>query len=271
MTGKGGAGHATAELLERYAAGDTGIQPDVLWALEGHLETCADCRAGLVVDAGTADLLQRIRADIEPGLAVKPARRRRLARSLRWSVPSLMRWLAMTVLMTLIALFLDLAAHNSVGGSGPPLLLLLAPVAPLLGVAAAWARGTDAAYELVAATPRAGLYLVLRRTLTVLVVVVPALTMAGLAVGASPARWLLPCLAFTAGTLAIGSAIGVPRAAGVLAAGWAVGVVGPGLVSREIPLLLRPESLPLWVAVTVAVVLTVALRRGAYNRLPSGR
>ena len=54
MTGKGGAGHATAELLERYAAGDTGVQPDVLWALEAHLEGCADCRAGLVVDAGTA-------------------------------------------------------------------------------------------------------------------------------------------------------------------------------------------------------------------------
>ncbi len=270
MTGKGGAGHATAELLERYAAGETGIQPDVLWALEAHLEGCADCRAGLVVDAGTADLLDRIRTDIEPGLAVKPARRRRFSRSLRWSVPSLMRWVAMTGLMTVIALLLDLAQH-SVDKSGPPLLLLLAPVAPLLGVAASWARGTDPAYELVAGTPRAGLYLVLRRTLAVLVVVIPALTVAGLPVGASPARWLLPCLAFTAGTLAIGSVIGVPRAAAILAAGWVVGVVGPSVITQKTPLLLQPESLPVWLAVTFAVVLTVALRRGAYNRLPSGR
>ena len=106
---------------------------------------------------------------------------------------------------------------------GPSLLLLLAPVAPLLGVAAAWARGTDPAYELVAATPRAGLYLVLRRTLAVLVVVIPALTVAGCrsarrrlagccrAWRSPPARWRSAAL------------IGVPRAAAVLAAGWVAG------------------------------------------------
>jgi hypothetical protein len=270
MTGKGGTAHATAELLERYATGDTGIQPDVLWALEAHLEGCADCRAGLVVDAGTAALLDQVRINLEPGLAVQPARPARRFRSLRWTIPSLVRWLAMTVLITLTAFLLDVAAQSG-GKSGPSLLMLLAPVAPLLGVAAAWARGTDPAYELVAATPRAGLYLVLRRTLAVLVVVIPALTVAGLPVGASPARWLLPCLAFTAGTLAIGSVIGVPRAAGILAAGWVVGVVGPSVISQKTPLLLQPESLPAWLAVTAAVVLTVALRRGSYNRLPSGR
>ncbi len=115
----------------------------------------------------------------------------------------------------------------------PSLVLLVAPVAPLLGVAAVWSAGLDPAHELVVASPRAGLYMVLRRTLAVLVVVIPALTVAGWLAGASPARWLLPCLAFTAGALALGELIGLRWAAGGLALAWTAGVIAPSVLAAR--------------------------------------
>ena len=77
--------------------------------------------------------------------------------------------------------------------------------------------------------------MVLRRTLAVLVVVIPALTVAGWLAGASPALWLLPCLAFTAGALALGELIGLRWAAGVLALAWTAGVIAPSVLAARTP------------------------------------
>jgi hypothetical protein len=175
----------------------------------------------------------------------------------------------MTVLVVLAAVGLDLA-DDGVGGRYPSLVLLLAPVAPLLGVAAAWSRGVDPAYELAAASPRAGLDLVLRRTVTVLVVVIPALGVAGWVVGASPTLWLLPCLALTVGALALGELIGLHRAATGLAVAWAVVAVAPSLALGQPSVLLAAAGVPAWAVVTgVVAVLVLALRRHAYTTLAS--
>ena len=174
----------------------------------------------------------------------------------------------MTVLVVLAAVGLDLADG---AGRYPSLVLLLAPVAPLLGVAAAWSRGLDPAHELVTAGPRAGLDLVLRRTVAVLAVVIPALAVAGWLVGASPARWLLPCLAFTVGALALGEVVGLHRAASGLALAWAVVVVGPSLLLAWPPVLLAPASLPGWAAATAVAAVVLVVRRHAYTGLASGR
>ena len=92
-------------------------------------------------------------------------------------------------------------------------MLLAAPVLPLLGVAASWSRVFDPAYDLVAATPAAGLSLLLRRTAVVLAVIVPAALLAGVVTDADGvATWLLPCLALTAAALALGSVTGLVRA-----------------------------------------------------------
>ena len=70
-----------------------------------------------------------------------------------WSEPLLPgAWLAMVVGVTLLALLLDLA---DTGYGEVSLVLLLAPVLPVLGVAASWSRGLDPAYELTASVPRA--------------------------------------------------------------------------------------------------------------------
>jgi hypothetical protein len=271
--------HASPALLDRYAGGDTAIAPDALWALEAHLETCAACRdrlSGAVTDRApdVVALVERVFDGLDAEIAVRPrmpARRllvwRRVARrTIRWVAPTLLRYIAMTVVMVLVAVGFDLVARAT--GRQPSLVLLVAPVAPLLGVAAVWARGTDPAHELVAATPRAGLYLVLRRTLAVLIVVIPVLAVAGLVVGASPVRWLVPCLAFTVSALALGEVIGVPRAAAGLALLWSAAVVAPSLVTARPPVVLEPVSLPGWAALTAAVAVVLVLRRRSYTGMP---
>src|SRR5205814_2288396 len=142
-------------------------------------------------------LVQRVQVGLDhavargpiPVRAGWPASRGLPGRSLRWAAPTLLRYLAMTLVLVLIAVLFDVI--TSTGRAHlPSVVLLFAPVVPLLGVAAVWSSAADPAHELVAATPRAGLHLILRRTLAVLVVVLPVLVLAGWAVGASPARWL---------------------------------------------------------------------------------
>jgi hypothetical protein len=112
---------------------------------------------------------------------------------------------------------------------------------------------------------------VLRRTLAVLAVVIPVLAAGGMLVGASPARWLLPCLAFTAGALALGELVGLHRAAIGLAVGWVAVAVAPSLITARTSLLLAPASLPGWAGLTVVVVVALLLRGDRYTQLPSGR
>ncbi|OKH88499.1 zf-HC2 domain-containing protein [Streptomyces uncialis] len=267
--------HASARLIAGYARGDTDLVPDEVWALEAHLEGCRSCRDRLsdAVDAGApavAALTASVWSDLGPQLAAAvpaPPRRRR-ARLSVWTTPVMTPWLAMVLAVTLLALLLDLV------GPGPgqvSLMLLLAPVLPVCGVAASWSRGLDPAYELTASSPRAGLQLVLRRTAAVLAVVIPALLAGGWATGVMAAQWLLPCLAFTAATLALGGVIGVTRAAVAVVAVWAVVVAAPTLATSRTAVALEPEVLPVWGLVFALGAGAVIVRRGAYTVLGAHR
>jgi hypothetical protein len=251
--------HAASELLRRYTDGDPALAADVVWAVEVHLESCAECRARLASEASAvAPLVDEVWAAMVPDTAPAPVRRTRWLAT--WATPAMVPWLAMTIVVTLFALLVD----RMVSGTYPSLALLLAPIAPVAGVAAAWARGLDPAHELVAATPRAGLYLVLRRTLAVLTVVFPLMAVA---TWTSPLRWLLPCLAFTVATLALGGYVGVRRAAVGLIAAWVAFVVGPSIVTLRPPALLEPSAFWVWAAVFVAGVVVVRLRATVYTQL----
>ncbi|AOS65646.1 hypothetical protein [Actinoalloteichus hymeniacidonis] len=268
--------HASMRIIDGYARGDTDIAADEIWALEGHLETCGLCRDRLTTAVGTeapavAALVDTVWADLEPQLAAVGTlrhRRRWSIRLSRWTTPVMAPWLAMVMLMTLLALLLDL---TDPGFGDMSLLLLLAPVLSVGGVAASWSRGLDPAYELTAAAPRAGLYLVLRRTASVLTVVVPALLVGGWLTGVMVAQWLLPCLACTSMTLALGSVIGVNRAAIALVAGWGAMVVMPSLAVSRMTLVLQPEALPGWAVILGLGVGVVIARRSAYSRLGTHR
>ncbi|MFJ9743332.1 zf-HC2 domain-containing protein [Streptomyces sp. NPDC101166] len=276
--------HASMRIIDGYARGGTDLAADEVWALEAHLEACRVCRerlsAAVAAQApAVAALVATVWSGLEPQLAVTatmPHGRRwpaRLsARLSRWLTPTMAPWLSMVVAVTLLALLLDLAGSGSGSGSGEvSLVLLFAPVLPVLGVAASWSRGLDPAYELTASAPRAGLQLVLRRTASVLAVVVPALLVGGWMTGVMVAQWLLPCLAFTSTTLALGGVVGVTRAAVTLALVWAAVVVAPTAAAGRTTFALQTGALPVWGLVLTLGIGVVIARRGAYCVLGAHR
>jgi hypothetical protein len=270
--------HLPVRLLERYAAGAAGTGPaDAAWIVEAHLEVCEACRGALAdvsegSSPGLSALLRKVEAQLADDVGRSPqapvrgrglGRARRWARS--WTAPAMLPRVVMTVLVVAVAVVLDVL-DDAADGRFPSLVLLVAPVAPLAGVSAGWSRGLDPAYEVVAATSRAGLDLVLRRALGVLALVIPALAVAGAAVGVSPARWLLPCLAFTAGALALGGVVGLRQAARALAVLWAVAVAGPSVWLDQAPVVLDAAARPAWLAVLIAVTGLLMVRRHSYTR-----
>ncbi|MFI8194754.1 zf-HC2 domain-containing protein [Streptomyces sp. NPDC085946] len=274
--------HASKRIIDGYARGDTDIATDEVWALEAHLETCRVCRdrlsATVAVRAPTVvTLIDTVWSDLGAQLAVATTIRRRcwLPRLARWLTPAMVPWLAMVVSVTLLALLLDLAGTGAGFGSGEvSLTLLLAPVLPVFGVAASWSRGLDPAYELTTSAPRAGLYLVLRRTVSVLAVVVPALFLGGYVAGVpgmTAVLWLLPCLVFTSTTLALGGVIGVTRAAVVLVTVWVAVVVAPTLAASHTTFALQTGGLPVWALILALSTGVVLARKGAYSALGAHR
>lgn len=262
--------HPDSTVIARYAGGDTALDEATLWSVEVHLEACPECRARVAggAPAGMRELLDRVAAGLDREIAAGPAPVRRgrtwSAVRRRWVVWSMLPWLSMTAGLLLTALLLE-----TVLPALPSVVLLVAPVAPLPAVAAAWSRRHDPAWELIAGTPAAGLAMLLRRTLGVLTVVVPLLALTGLGAGTSLALTLVPCLAFTAGTIALGSVVGVRRAAAGLAGAWVLAVLTPSLVTADLPVLLRPSGLGGWVLLTITAVGFALTRADSFRRLSS--
>ncbi|WP_250006353.1 zf-HC2 domain-containing protein [Actinoplanes sp. M2I2] len=259
--------HIPAAPLAAYTAGDPHLDDATVWAVEVHLENCAGCRARLAELAAPPlrTLLDDVQVTIDRGVRTgpEPARRRawrRLAH--RWAVWSVIPWVATVAGAVLAAFALDRQFPER-----PSLVLLLAPVAPLAGLAIAWSRRSDPAWEITAGTSRAGLELLLRRTVVVLATVLPPLALAGWRLGMSPALWLLPSLTFTAATLLAGGLIGVGRAAAVLGGGWLLAVALPAVLTSDLPAVVQPSSLPAWAAAALAGTLLTVLRAGDHRRV----
>lgn len=274
--------HIPGPWIDAYAAGEQG-PADLWWAVEAHLETCATCRERLA-DAvtrrspKTAALVERVGTTLAAQVAASPRpapmRRPRVAGTARavrrWLAPGMAARLTTTLLVLVAAVTLDLT-DAATSGRFPSIVLLVAPVAPLVGVAAAWSRRLDPAHEIVVASSRAGLELVLRRALVALGVAVPALIVAGWIVGAAPVRWLLPCVAFVLAALALGAFVGLRRAAAGLALTWVVVVVAPSLLSAETPAALEPGAAAGWAVAIVAVAALLVVNRREFTNLGSAR
>lgn len=274
--------HVPTSWLDAYAAGEQG-PADLWWAVEAHLETCSTCRGTLAAavtrgSPDTAALVDRVGTNLAAQLAAlpRPAPPRSppvagAARAVRrWLAPGMAARLTTTLLVIVAAVALDLT-DAATSGHFPSIVLLVAPVAPLAGVAAAWSRRLDPAHEIVVASPRAGLELVLRRALVALGVAVPALVAAGWIVGAAPVRWLLPCVTFVLAALALGAIVGLRRAAAGLALTWVVVVVAPSLLSAETPAALQPGAAAGWAVATVAVAALLVVNRREFTSLGSAR
>ncbi|MBG7702437.1 zf-HC2 domain-containing protein [Streptomyces sp. MC1] len=260
--------HIPRELLTDYvlnphtqAAPGAGAQ----WALEAHVERCAVCQAvvrevSLTRCPADSELIAQVGDRLSAALAPVSRRRGRRVRAAltRWAAPTLGPWTAAVVLVVLTALILSSAVART------PLPLLLAPLMPLLGVALSWGPYADPAHELIATTARSGLGLLLRRTLAVLTLVIPALAAVGGLAGGSPALVLLPALALVCACLALGGVVGVSRAAALLSTGWALLVIVPALGDTTPPPLLRESATPAWGAATVLLSGAVVLCRSAH-------
>ncbi|MFF3841312.1 zf-HC2 domain-containing protein [Streptomyces sp. NPDC001930] len=173
-------------------------------------------------------------------------------------------------------------AHGAGVQGARGLLLALSPVLPLAGVAVSYGRHADPLYEITAATPSGGLRLLLTRTAAVLAVCVPLLT-AGSAllppVAGFPgaAAWLLPGLALTLATLALGSFVGCRAAAATLGGGWLLAVAGPLLgpagtaasATALAPYFSGPAAQGGWAAAALVCAALLALRRRSFDHLES--
>jgi len=222
--------HVDDDLVRRYAAGR--LDGTGAWSVESHLTACADCRVRVsqaaMVPARRRDGQWR---DVVAALdAPAPTPVERLLLAL--AVPDHMaRVLAATRSLTAswllsVAAVLAIAvvsAHQ--GDGGTTLFLLLAPLLPLAGVAAAFGPGVDPTYEIGIAAPTSGLRLLLLRTAAV---VATSVTLVAVAAALLPtlgwvaAAWLLPALALAIGALALTPLLPLPTAACGLGAAWLV-------------------------------------------------
>lgn len=115
-------------------------------------------------------------------------------------------------------------------------LLLLAPLAPAIGVSMAFGGKADPSHEIAVATPVRGLRLVLLRTSTTLVVSLLALVATALL---SPERsayafaWLVPSLALTSATLALMTTLAPRRAAATSIVAWVTIVAAVGASTSD--------------------------------------
>jgi hypothetical protein len=279
--------HVKASTAERYVDG-TLAEPDC-WSVEQHVEGCAPC-AGLVsraVGAGPAGvLLGDVRTSLlarVQGEAVTPAQAR-LPTRLWWAVGPALRGAWALALVVVAAGAVGLA-HGADFAGARSLLLALAPVIPVAGVAVSYGRHTDPLHEIAASTPRGGLRLLLVRTVAVLAVSLPVLAVAGLLLpGTSvtapgPATWLLPGLALTLAALALGGYVGCRAAAALVGGGWLLAVALPCLgesasaqslaarLGEQLSLYLDgPTAQTSWAAALVLCAAVVAVRRNVYDR-----
>ncbi|MFJ4323647.1 zf-HC2 domain-containing protein [Streptomyces tricolor] len=211
-------------------------------------------------------------AALRPGLP-------RLARLL-WAAGPAVRgaWLPAVLAVAVAALALSYGA--GVAGARA-LLLAVAPVVPVAGVALSYGPHADPLHEVAAATPGGGLRLALTRTVAVLAVSVPLLTLTGLLLPSSgapaAAAWLLPGLTLAPASLALASFVGIRVAAGVTGGGWLCAVLAPVVLAPGTAATARlAEQLSRcldgttaqagWAAAATLSAALLTVRRSAYDR-----
>ncbi|WP_405555703.1 zf-HC2 domain-containing protein [Streptomyces sp. NBC_01171] len=274
--------HVSDAQAARYADGSL-PEPDA-WSLEKHLESCTRCASrvsgavrGTAADTVLLDVRTAVLAAAGREVAPVPAqgsgtgafaRRTRLL----WAAGPAVRgaWLVALLVVAGGAMLLGLTG----GAPGArTLLLAIAPVVPVAGVALSYGPHADPLHEVAASTPGGGFRLALTRTAAVLAVSLPVLTLAGALLPASgapaAAAWLLPGLALTLATLAMGPLAGFGTASAVTAGGWLCAVLAPSpgeIAARLAWCLDGAPAQSAWAAAVTLSALLLAARRTAYDR-----
>jgi hypothetical protein len=257
--------HVAPEQLARYADGDA--EQAQAFSIEAHLPACAQCRddiAKLVDGARLARSWEGIelrldaprRGPVEVAL-VRLGVPDHAARLLGATPALRLSWLLACALVLGFAVWAAGAREH-----GEYWFLVLAPLLPLAGVAAAYGPDVDPTYEIALAAPLRSFGLLLIRALAVLVTTsvmaaVAALALDGLQWGA--VAWLAPSLGLTLASLALSTRIAPAAACASLAAVWML-VAGCGWRWAEDPLTLFGPGGQLACALLAAVAALVLVR-----------
>ena len=254
--------HLDQDLAARYTSGQTGRV--VAASIEQHLIGCGSCR-GLLTPYAEPQRSDRIWAGVIERVQAPPSRPiERLLRAcgmvdstarLLTLTPSLRgSWITGVVFVLVLA---ELSANNSPAGIA--LFMALAPVLPMISVAAAFGGEMDPSRGMVGAAPYPVMRLLLVRTAAVVAsTLLPAAALALLLPGSTwlAMAWLLPSLALTGIVLVVTPrAPALPVAAG-LAAGW-MALVASGWLRHHDPYL--AASLTVQLASAAVLLTTLAL------------
>jgi predicted anti-sigma-YlaC factor YlaD len=225
--------HADRQLIEAYVAG--GLDAVHAASVEQHLGRCSECRAAVqpLVDQ---HMLERawsgIRDSVESPALPLPIR---IARRCGVSEPTAKLLAATTSLRTswvvssLVALAFATIAVGVAGEDALAPFLLVAPMVPMVGVAAAYGSQHDPLETLVVTTPYGRTRLIMLRTLAVLVSVLPAAVLLGLFLPGPvwlAVAWLGPALTLVPVLMALASFVGPRNAAAAVAIAWSGAVLG---------------------------------------------
>jgi hypothetical protein len=317
--------HVGPAQIAAYATGQA--NDAISWTVEAHLTSCSPCRAQLtaaVHDHGRSadvDLLARGRERLVATLSVAapttlpvvaPGQqssssmmavqfRRVFRRRIHWSWlvrPGSLLATAAAVAMAVALASLARISSGADAAAAGRLVWILAPVLPLGGVALCSVGESDPWREVVLSTPSARLRLVLWRTALVLAVAAPMATVAGLMLSTAgesrewPVLWLLPCLALTTTTLALGTVVTLERAAALVAGLWCAALVVPAIttitmttepanspasivfasiVRTGTPLLVGMNAQTTWAAVALLALVVLIRRRDTYPQVQPRR
>lgn len=240
-------------------------------SVEQHLVSCDTCRRAVATAAApsvTTDLdtvWLGIRDAIEaPALNTLGRVLRRCGMNesdaiLLSSAPALTgAWLTG---VALVALFTALATTAS-PGRGLALFLIIAPLLPVAGVAAAYGADVDPTHELTLSAPYSKLRLLMLRTAAVVLTCVPLTVLAAVPIKGPwwvAVAWLVPAAAFVALTLAATTFMPPVYAATGIALGW-IALTLPALIDRSPLRVLDQELLVVYLVVTAGAALVFAMR-----------
>jgi len=263
--------HVDEQTMRRYA--DGAIDPANAASLEAHVLTCEVCRR-LAAQVAEPDRLERLWVEVRDAtdrprrrwierLLVAVGMRDHVAR-LVGATPALqVSWL---LAVAAALAFAVLAAYNA--RSGALMFLVMGPIVPLVGVAAAYGPGVDPTFEVGVAAPLRGFHLLLARATAVLSA---SIVLAGIASLALPqldwtaAAWLLPAVALTLSSLALGSYIHPAWASGLVGFGWISAVTVIERASAARLAAFHADAQVVFAVIAIVAGIVVLLRREAFE------
>jgi signal transduction histidine kinase len=178
------------------------------------------------------------------------------------ATPSLrLPWLAAAAAVSLFAVW------GAVANDQVLAFVIVAPVLPVAGVAAAYGPWADPMFETERSTPVSGFHVVLARTVAVILTCVPVLVIAALIVPetrAAALMWVLPALALASSSLVVSTFTSLPVAAAIVTSCWFAAVVVASVLS-ELPVLFQGPAQLVFLAVTLGASLAIARRRERFE------